>query len=99
MAFKTNVSKDAVMTEWKFGVKSMSMQSCIVLATISTALANVCCAYHSKQNHDSAFDWLPLAAEIENEILCLHGGPGATLVSRMIAFCKLTATDKETAIG
>lgn len=25
------------------------------------------------------FDWLPMAAVIENRILCLHGGIGATL--------------------
>jgi diadenosine tetraphosphatase ApaH/serine/threonine PP2A family protein phosphatase/Ca2+-binding EF-hand superfamily protein len=30
---------------------------------------------------NSVFDWLPLAACIEGKILCLHGGPGATLTS------------------
>ena len=90
MVFKTNVLRDAVMMEWKFGLKLMSMEPCVVFATISTTLANICCAYHSEQIHDSAFDWLPLAAEIENEILCLHGGPGATLVSRMIACWTVT---------
>jgi hypothetical protein len=29
----------------------------------------------------SVFDWLPLAACIERQILCLHGGPGASVVS------------------
>jgi len=27
------------------------------------------------------FDWLPLAAVIEDRIVCLHGGIGSTLVS------------------
>ena len=27
------------------------------------------------------FDWLPLAAVIEDKIVCLHGGIGSTLVS------------------
>ena len=39
-------------------------------------------------DHDSVFDkindffdWLPLAAVIEDRIVCLHGGIGSTLVS------------------
>jgi diadenosine tetraphosphatase ApaH/serine/threonine PP2A family protein phosphatase len=27
------------------------------------------------------FDWLPLAAVIEDKIICLHGGIGSTLLS------------------
>lgn len=30
-------------------------------------------------NVNKVFDWLPMAAVIENRILCLHGGIGATL--------------------
>lgn len=38
----------------------------------------------------SVFDWLPLAACIEDQILCLHGGPGASVVRGKIALCDST---------